>query len=65
VCALFWKWLVSEGQRLGMALGGDYMEVHYEDLVRNPRETVARVGRFIAHSLDYDRIQQVSLGVVY
>jgi hypothetical protein len=41
------------------------MEVHYEDLVRHPRETVARVGRFIAHSLDYDRIQQVSLGVVY
>ncbi len=65
VRALFWKWLVSRGRRHGRALGADYMEVHYEDLVRNPRETVARVGKFIEHDLDYDRIQQVSLGTVH
>ena len=61
VRAIFWKWLVSKGRRHGQVLGGDYMEVHYEDLVGNPRETVARVGKFIEHDLDYDRIQQVAL----
>jgi hypothetical protein len=40
------------------------MEVHYEDLVQNPRETLARVGLFIEHDLDYDRIQRVALGAV-
>ena len=41
------------------------MEVHYEDLVQNPRETLARIGTFIEHDLDYDRIQQVALGSVH
>jgi len=39
--------------------------VHYEDLVQNPRETLARIGEFIEHDLDYDRIQQVALGSVH
>ena len=65
VRALFWKWLVSRGRHQGLALGADYMEVHYEELMRNPGETLARVGKFIAHDLDYDRIQQVSLGAVH
>ena len=62
--AMFWRWLVDAGRRYGRALGPDYMEVHYEDLVRNPRETLARIGEFIDHDLDYDRIQQVGLGSV-
>src|SRR5260370_25675518 len=41
------------------------MEIHYEDLVQNPRETLAHIGKFIAHDLDYDRIQQVALGSVH
>jgi hypothetical protein len=40
------------------------MEVHYEDLVQNPREALARIGQFIEHDLDYDRIQRVALGSV-
>jgi len=63
--ALFWQWQVSKGRRYGQALGADYMEVHYEDLVQNPRETLARIGKFIEHDLDYDRIQQVALGSVH
>jgi len=62
--AMFWRWLVSRGRQYGRTLGADYMEVHYEDLVRIPRETVALVGKFIEHDLDYDRIQRVALGVV-
>ena len=63
--AIFWRWIVSKGRRYGQALGADYMEVHYEDLVQTPRETLARIGKFIDHDLDYDRIQQVALGSVH
>ncbi len=65
VPAIFWRWIVSKGRGYGQAMGGDYLEIHYEDLVQNPRETLARLGKFIAHDLDYDRIQQVALGSVH
>ncbi len=55
----------SKGRRYGQALGGDYLEVHYEDLVQNPRETLVRIGQFIEHDLDSGRIQQVALGTVH
>jgi hypothetical protein len=64
VPAIFWRWIVSKGRRYGQAMDGDYIEVHYEDLVQNPRETLGRIGKFIEHDLDYDRIQQVALGSV-
>jgi len=65
VPAIFWRWIVSKGRRDGQALRGDYMEVHYEDLAQSPRETLARIGKFIDHDLAYDRIQQVALGSVH
>lgn len=65
VPAIFWRWIVSKGRRYGRAMSGDYLEVHYEDLVQNPRETLAKIGAFIEHDLDYDRIQQVALGSVH
>jgi hypothetical protein len=63
--AIFWRWIVSKGRRYGQAMGNDYMEVHYEDVVQNPREALARIGKFIEQDLDYDRIQQVALGSVH
>jgi hypothetical protein len=60
--AIFWRWIVSKGRRYGQQMGNDYMEVHYEDVVQHPRETVARIGAFIEQDLDYDRIQQNPLG---
>lgn len=63
--ALFWRWQVGKGRRYGRQLGADYMEVRYEDVVESPRETLARIGKFIEHDLDYDRIQQVALGSVH
>jgi hypothetical protein len=62
--AIFWRWIVSKGRRYGQAMGGDYMEVHYEDVVQNPREALARIGKFIEQDLDYDHIQKVALGSV-
>jgi len=60
--AIFWNWIVSKGRRYGQAMGGDYMEVHYEDVVQRPRETLAGISNFIGQDLDYDRIQQTQLG---
>lgn len=64
VCGLYWEWMVSAGRKAGSALGPDYMEVRYEDLVLEPRQTLARLGQFIQHDLDYDRILQVGIGSV-
>ena len=45
-------------------LGADYTEVHFEDLIQNPRPTLAKLGEFIEHDLDYDRILKVGIGSV-
>jgi hypothetical protein len=63
-CAMFWRLLVGKGIEYGRAMGPDYLEVHYEDMVQNPREALARVGKFIEQDLDYDQIQRVGLGSV-
>jgi len=60
--ALYWRWMVSTGRKYGASLGGDYLEVHYEDLVERPQETLARIGAFIDQDLDYDNIQKHAMG---
>ncbi len=62
---LFWRWMVRKGRESGQKMGPDYIEVHYEDLVENPRETLSRISSFIEQDLDYDRIQSVALGSVH
>lgn len=64
VAALYWSWIVSEGRKLGSALGKDYIEVRFEELVHNPRNPLSRVSEFIDQELDYDRIQRVAIGSV-
>jgi hypothetical protein len=61
---MYWEWMVSKGRRDGRDLGGDYIEVHFEDLVREPRQTLARLGCFIGQDLDYDKILQSGIGSV-
>lgn len=64
VAGLYWEWMVNYGRQTGPALGPDYMEVHFEDLIHEPRSTLARLGEFIKHDLDYDRILRVGIGSV-
>lgn len=61
---VYWEWIVRQGHAYGARLGSDYMELHFEDLIRSPQETLDRVGQFIDHKLDYERIQQVAYGSV-
>jgi Sulfotransferase family len=64
VPAIFWRWIVGKGRKYGRNMPGDYLEVHFEDVVQKPRETLARLGAFIEHDLDYDRIQQNAQGTL-
>lgn len=61
---LYWEWMVNKGRRDGRNLGDDYTEVRFEELIRQPRETLARLGEFIGQELDYDRIRKVGIGSV-
>ena len=60
--SVYWKWLVQKGRATGRQIGRDYYELHYEHLLEKPRETLAKLGDFIGHDLDYDRITQVRVG---
>jgi len=60
--ALYWDWMVHNGRRSGRQFPADYIEIHYEELVTEPRAVLVRLGEFIDHDLDYDRIQKTGLG---
>jgi hypothetical protein len=64
VSALYWEWMVRKGREYGRRLGADYLEVRYEDLVRQPRETLKVLSGFMHHDLSYERIQQNAFGTV-
>jgi Sulfotransferase family len=64
VAGVFWEWMVRTGREYGQAMPLDYIEVRYEDLVTRPHETFAKLGAFIKHDLDYDRIVRMGVGVV-
>jgi hypothetical protein len=62
--ALLWQWTVRKGRRSGQKFPADYIEIRYEDLVRDPRKTLSSLGQFLDHDLDYDRIQKTAVGRV-
>ncbi|MGH9360037.1 MAG: sulfotransferase family protein [Terriglobia bacterium] len=64
VAARYWDWIVRRARKLGRALGPDYLEIRYEDLVAHPRETLNVIGEFISQNLDYDRIREAAVGTV-
>jgi Sulfotransferase family len=62
--ALYWEWMVRKGREQGLTIPSDYLEVHYEKLVSEPRQTLAQLSQFLDHDLDYERIQRAGLGRV-
>ena len=64
VAGIFWEWMVQRGRKQCEALGNDYMEVRFEDLKADPHTTLEKLGQFIQHDLDYDRILRVGIGSV-
>jgi hypothetical protein len=64
VSALYWEWIVNRGRRTAKTLGADYCEVHFEDLIREPRSVLGKLSAFTEHDLDYDRIRKAGIGAV-
>lgn len=64
VCGLYWEWMVRRGRQDGKKLGADYIEVHFEELISNPRATLAKLSKFVDQDLDYDSIQKRGIGSV-
>src|SRR5436305_7095343 len=60
--ALYWEWTVQSGREQGKQIPENYIEIHYEDLVTDPRRVLAELGTFLDHDLDFDRIQSTGLG---
>lgn len=63
-CGLYWEWIVQQGRNFGRSAGADYTEIHFEDLLARPEETLAHVSRFIDQPLDYEVIRKVAYGSV-
>ena len=61
---LYWEWIVRKGRKLGAMLASNYMEIRYEGLVQQPRESLTAIAKFLHCDLDYDRIQRDSIGSV-
>jgi LPS sulfotransferase NodH len=61
---IHWEWFVNRGRETGRAYGSDYVEVHYEDLVRDPESVLKRLEPFVEHDLNYERIKKVAIGSV-
>jgi hypothetical protein len=64
VSALHWMWKVQTGRRHGQAIGSDYMEVRFEDLVLRPEEALAKVSAFIGENLDCEKIRKTKIGAI-
>jgi len=60
--SLYWEWMLRKGREHGRKFPADYIEIHYEDLMTNPQATLGKLGGFLDHDLDYDRIQRAGLG---
>jgi Sulfotransferase family len=61
---VYWEWVVQRTCAAGRQFGGDYIEVHFENLIAAPQETLATVGKFLDHEIDYNRIRQVGYGSI-
>jgi hypothetical protein len=64
VAALYWDWIVRRGRAVGRRLGQDYLELRYEELVRDPQGSMAFLSDFVEQKLDYDHIKKIGIGSV-
>ena len=64
VTGIFWEWMVQRGRKQAESLKNDYMEVRFEDLQAEPQATLGKIGEFIQHDLNYERILRVGIGSV-
>jgi hypothetical protein len=64
VGGLYWKWVIERGREAVRKIKPNYLEIGYENLVNQPRETITQVGGFLGLHLDLDRIQAAGVGAL-
>lgn len=47
-----WSWKVTLGRKMGEMIPQNYLEVHYEQLVRSPESTLARICQFLGEPFE-------------
>lgn len=63
--AAYWDFVVRRGIAAGARHGrAAYTEVRYEDLIDQPETTLAALGGFLEHQLDWAEIQRAGIGSV-
>ena len=62
--AIYWEWIVGKGREAGSRFNGEYLEVRYEDLIREPATVLKNLEPFIEHELNYAQIQRAGIGSV-
>jgi len=62
--ARIWESLVAEGQRQGAAVGDRYLEIKYEDVVREPDRTLSELGEFAGVDLSVARIRESNVAAL-
>ncbi len=62
--AIFWQRMVREGRRNGRLFPDHYVEIHYEDLVGRPRQTLSALSDFIGRGIDYRKVRAERTGTV-
>lgn len=62
--AAYWDWIVGRGRAYGKKIAPDYIEVSFERLVTEPRDTLASLNSFVGVNLNYDSIRQAGIGSV-
>lgn len=61
---VYWEWVVERTRADGRKYGDDYLEVHFEDLINAPQESLDRVSEFLGQELNYDHIRHVGYGSI-
>jgi hypothetical protein len=62
--ALYWEWMLRHGRQQIRRMGADALEVRFEAMVAEPRDTLDAVGQFLAHDVNHDAIRERGIGVV-
>lgn len=64
VAALHWQWKLRRGRRDSESLGGDYMELAFEELVTHRTAALAKLSSFLGHSIDEGSVVASAVGTL-
>ena len=64
VAAMHWQWKLQRARIHAPALGGDYLELHFEALVERRSDALSRLAQFLGHAIDPAAVEQEAMGTL-